>query len=144
MAPLTRSPSQAHPSQGYGCCGVNQYLTKLGVGFDKFRGADTMQKTFNIGSSANIQNSASLRDELLTALDECEKVTIDASQLLDVDLSFFQTVYSAHLYAVKCGKTIEFTDDASEKLAATLVRAGLADLLPGANLNSWLHGGLPQ
>lgn len=100
-----------------------------------------MQKTLNIGNSANIQNSASLRDQLLAALDECEKVTIDASQLQEVDLSFFQTVYSAHLYAVKCGKTVEFTEDANEKLAATLCRAGLADLLPTANLNSWLHGG---
>lgn len=103
-----------------------------------------MQKILNIGNSANIQNSAALRDQLLGALDECEKITIDASQLQEVDLSFFQTVYSAHLYAVKCGKSLEFTKDANEKLAATLSRAGLADLLPNANLNSWLHGGLPQ
>ncbi len=103
-----------------------------------------MHKTLNVGSSANIQNSAALKDQLLTALGECDKVTIDASQLQEVDLSFFQTVYSAHLYAVSNGKTVEFTDDANEKLAATLVRAGLADLLPTANLNSWLHGGLPQ
>lgn len=103
-----------------------------------------MQKTLNVGNSANIQNSALLKDQLLSALDECDKVTIDASELQDVDLSFFQTVYSAHIYAVKCGKSVEFTDDANEKLAATLVRAGLADLLPTANLNTWLHGGLPQ
>ncbi|MAF60418.1 MULTISPECIES: STAS domain-containing protein [Pseudomonadota] len=103
-----------------------------------------MHKTFNVGSSANIQNSAALKDQLLTALGECDKVTIDASQLQEVDLSFFQTVYSAHVYAVKHGKTVAFTDDANDKLAATLARAGLADLLPTANLNSWLHGGLPQ
>ncbi len=103
-----------------------------------------MHKTLNVGSSANIQNSAALKDQLLTALGECDKVTIDASQLQEVDLSFFQTVYSAHVYAVKHGKTVAFTDDANDKLAATLARAGLADLLPTANLNSWLHGGLPQ
>lgn len=103
-----------------------------------------MHKTLNVGSSANIQNSAALKDQLLTALGECDKVTIDASQLQEVDLSFFQTVYSAHLYAASNGKTVEFTNDANEKLAATLARAGLADRLPTANLNSWLHGGLPQ
>lgn len=100
-----------------------------------------MHKTIEIGRSANIQTSASLRDQLLATLGECEKVTIDATELQEVDLSFFQTVYSAHLYAVKCGKTVEFTEDANEKLATTLSRAGLADLLPTANLNSWLHGG---
>lgn len=103
-----------------------------------------MHKILNVGTSANIQNSTSLKNELLSALDACEKVTIDASQLQEIDLSFFQTVYSAHLYAVHSGKMIEFTDDANEKLAVALARAGLADLLPNANLNSWLHGGPSQ
>jgi len=103
-----------------------------------------MHKTLTVGPCANIQNATTLRDELLSALNECEKVTIDASQLQEVDLSFFQTVYSAHVYASKRGHFIEFTDEPNEKLASALVRAGLSDLLPTANLNSWLHGGLSQ
>jgi hypothetical protein len=103
-----------------------------------------MQKTLAVGSIANIQNAASLRDELHAALCECETVTIDASQLQDVDLSFFQTVYSAHMFASKLGRSLEFTNDANGRLAEAMVRAGLADLLPTANLNSWLQGGLSQ
>ncbi len=103
-----------------------------------------MHKTLNVGSFANIQNAGPLRDELLAALVECERVTLDISQLQDVDLSFFQTVYSAHAHASKCGKSVEFNPNAHEQLAATLARAGLADLLPTANLNSWLHGGPSQ
>ena len=103
-----------------------------------------MYHALHIGTCANIQNSNALRDELLSALATNEKVKIDASELQEVDLSFFQTVYSANIYASKIGKSIEFTNEANEKLVAALVRTGLADLLPTANLNSWLHGGPSQ
>lgn len=103
-----------------------------------------MEKTLNFGSAANIQNAALPRDALLSALDECEKVIIDTSELQDADLSFLQTVYSAHIYSLKSGKSLTFTDQTNDNLVALLARAGLAELLPNANLNSWLHGGPSQ
>lgn len=103
-----------------------------------------MQKTLNVGGIANIQNSVTLRDDILAALAECETVMLDVSQLQDVDISFLQIAFSAHAYASGLGKSVSFTNEPNEKLAAILGRAGLADLLPTANLNSWLHGGISQ
>lgn len=103
-----------------------------------------MHKTLTIGSIANIQNACSLRDDIISALDTSEKVTLDIAQLQDVDLSFFQLAHSAQAYASKAGKVLEFSDDRNEQLVTVLHRAGLADLLPTENLNSWLHGGTIQ
>ena len=93
---------------------------------------------------ANIQSAAGLRNQILAAFSGYEKITLDISQLQDVDLSFFQLAYSAQAYASRTGKFIAFSGDADEKLRAVLHRAGLADLLPTQSLNIWLHEGTEQ
>lgn len=103
-----------------------------------------MHTSLIIGSTANIQNASSLREDIIAALNTSEKVTLDIAQLQDVDLSFFQLAYSAQMFASKAGKVLKFSDDRNEHLVTVLRRAGLADLHPTENLNSWLHGGSIQ
>jgi anti-anti-sigma regulatory factor len=72
-----------------------------------------------------VANAEQIRDRLLAALDESAGVAIDASQAVQVDLTFLQSLMAAAATAATRGVSFAMTGAPSGPLAQALARAGL-------------------
>jgi len=103
-----------------------------------------MDTTLKVGSSANIQNCNTLRDEIVARLDQYGSVNIDISELCNADLCFAQLAYATVSYVSASGKAATFHSASHEYLSSVLVRAGLSpSLLAGAHEPCLEEGLLP-
>jgi len=82
---------------------------------------------------------AAERDALRATLAAQSDVVIDASQLIEGDLSLIQLLLSTRKEAVLRHRTLRLAAPANDALCALLTRAGLA----AQDLDFWHHGKIP-
>lgn len=73
-----------------------------------------------------VRRIATLKDELLSALDGQERLTLRLANVDEVDLAFLQMLCSAHRYASGNRKELSVVGDPERVFAGTLELAGFA------------------
>ena len=71
-------------------------------------------------------------------------VTLDISDVADVDLSFVQLVEAARRKATEPGHALTLDRPANAAVTALLHRAGFLTAPTPADIDFWFHGALPQ
>ncbi len=77
-----------------------------------------------IDGSATIEEAASVREHLLEALGQGERLSINLETLGDADLSFLQLLCATHREALSQGKEVVLVGISGDRLAGLLERAG--------------------
>lgn len=103
-----------------------------------------MSPSIVLGPAATIRTAEQLQSTLADAFQQDGAVTIDASELQEIDLSFVQVIEAARKTAIYEGKPIYFVTPANDAVRSLLSRSGtLTDAMP-EDLDFWLHGEIPQ
>jgi anti-anti-sigma factor len=78
----------------------------------------------NLSGSLAVDRAAALKEELTKALEGCESVVINISQVEEIDLSCLQVLYSAGSTAKTKGKGLHFAGSAPAKVVKRLAACG--------------------
>lgn len=95
------------------------------------------------GHSATTRSIGELADRL-RAIPANKRVSIDTSELAEVDLSFVQLMLSLRKHAAAQGQEVHLAKPATGYLAFALARAGFLTDPADADVDFWFHGELPQ
>ncbi len=100
--------------------------------------------TVTLAGDLTIANAAELRDMLVKALAEADRVAVCLGQVEDMDLSCLQLMCSAHRTALRQGKDFVFLDRRPEAFTRIADKAGFlrcrsCTLNPGEDC-LWLGG----
>jgi anti-anti-sigma regulatory factor len=96
-----------------------------------------------LNEQVTLQTVALAHAALCEALDSHDDVVIDASPLIDGDLSLIQLLITARAEAARRGQSLSLSAPAQPALCGLLTRAGFAPSTPD-DINFWFHGACPQ
>lgn len=80
-----------------------------------------------------------LRCNLLSAISEDLRTSLDLSEVADVDLSFFQTVEAGRRHAAAEGGELTLSTGAGAALRDALDRSGFSTSFTAADRSFWFH-----
>jgi hypothetical protein len=103
-----------------------------------------MQAIIELLAAMTVRTGTEFQGQLLAAFADNDEVILDPAAIVEVDLSFVQTVYAARDHAERQEKTIRLATPAAGPLAALLERGGFTTDADPADLHFWFHGDLPQ
>lgn len=81
-------------------------------------------KILNLSGSLLIDRAASLKKELVAALDDSSHVLVSLSLVEDLDLSCLQVFYAARRTAIASGKEFHFIGTIPSRIAKRLMASG--------------------
>ena len=84
----------------------------------------TSSHTVDLGIEPSIKTVAELRDRLITAIAENDKVVVSGAKVTSIDISVLQLLASAHKSAGAAGKTISLNAPKDGALRQALQRSG--------------------
>lgn len=91
-----------------------------------------------LGESATIRNAETICESLLAAFDEHGDVELDASAVVEADLSLIQLVAAARVHAARSGRRFALCAPANAALEALLRRGGFLTAPSPADRAFWL------
>lgn len=97
-----------------------------------------------LDGSACVRTAEAIRASILEAFEQDAIVELDASALVEVDLSIVQLIEAARAHAGRTGSTIRLTAPANGALADLLRRAGTLTHPTAEDIDFWCHGDQPQ
>jgi hypothetical protein len=95
--------------------------------------------TLTLPETLTIRNILSIKEEIVSALENNSSVSLDIEQNAQVDLSFVQLVTSARCYADTHSKGLMLTQPAQGDFLDVLKRGGFIDDISPEAAKFWLH-----
>ncbi|MBP2548525.1 hypothetical protein J2858_001418 [Neorhizobium galegae] len=97
--------------------------------------------TITLPDTLTIRSIASVRDDLLQAIQDQDTVIVQVPADAQADLSFLQLIESARIYAGTAGKRLALESPVEGRLLSLLQRAGFAEDMSADDAGFWLHQG---
>lgn len=102
------------------------------------------QTAFDLPPHLTIRSVSDVQPLLRSQIDESDEMTINASNLSEIDLSGIQLLEAARIYAGANGKSLRLASPADGTLLDVLNRAGWLSDISLDQKQFWLHEGEPQ
>lgn len=103
-----------------------------------------MGMTIHLDASVTVRTIEPLRAIVLDAFEKASAIEIDASSVVEVDLSLVQLIEAARAHAAQESKSIRLTMPANGAILALLHRVGSLSEPTAEDIDFWCHGELPQ